>query len=51
MAERAKGVLEMYKEELLEENNIEIAKKLKGRLNPEEIARITGLSLSTVLLL
>lgn len=51
MAKRVKGVLEMYKEELLEENNIEIAKKLKGMHSPEEIAKITGLSLSTVLLL
>ncbi|WP_298523571.1 hypothetical protein [uncultured Methanobrevibacter sp.] len=51
MAERVKGVLEMYKEELIEKNKIEIAKNLKGLHTPEEIAKITGLSLSTVLLL
>lgn len=53
MAEKAKGVLQMYKEEMKEEfeKEIEIAKKLKGLHTPEEISKITGLSLKTVLLL
>lgn len=59
MAEKAKGVLEMYKEEMKEEMeeemreefNIEMAKKLKNVLSADEIAKITGLSLKTVLLL
>ena len=79
MAERAKGVLQMYKEEMKEEMkeevkeevkeemkeevkeemkeevkdeyNIEMAKKLKDVLSPEEIAKVTGLTLKTVLLL
>ena len=79
MAERAKGVLQMYKEEVKEEMkeevkeevqeemkeevkeemkeevkdeyNIEMAKKLKDVLSPEEIAKVTGLTLKTVLLL
>ena len=63
MAERRKGVLEMYKEEMKEEMkeevkeevkeeyNIEMARKLKDKLSPEEIAKVTGLSLSAVLLL
>ncbi|WP_407374951.1 hypothetical protein [Methanobrevibacter sp.] len=53
MAEKAKGVLQMYKEEMMDEfeKKIEIAKKLKGLHTPEEISKITGLSLKTVLLL
>ncbi len=51
MAERVKGVLELYKEEMREEYNLEMAKKLKKVLSPEETAKITGLSLSMVLLL
>lgn len=81
MAERAKGVLELYKEEmklemrdevkeevkqemkdevkqemkdevkeeLKNEYDIEMAKKLKDVLSPEEIVKVTGLSLKTVL--
>lgn len=53
MAGKVKGVLAMYKEEMKEEMReeykIEIAKKLKGMHSSEEIARITGLSLSKVL--
>ncbi len=53
MAEKAKGVLQRHKEEMWEEfeKKIEIAKKLKGLHTPEEISKITGLSLKTVLLL
>jgi len=39
-----KGYKEGYEEE-----KIEIAKKLKGKMAPEEIAKITGLTLTTVL--
>lgn len=63
MAERVKGVLELYKEEMKEEMkeevkeemreeyNIEMAKKLKEVLSAEKIAKITGLNLRAVLLL
>lgn len=57
MTERAKGVLELYKEEMkLEmkeemknEYDNEMAKKLKDVISPEEIVKITGLSLKTVI--
>ena len=49
MAKRVKGALELYKEEMREEFNIETAKKLKGLISPEEISKVTGLSLSKVL--
>lgn len=57
MTQKAKGVLQMYKEEIIEEiweelwdeYNREMAKKLKGKLCPEEIAKVTGLTLKTVL--
>lgn len=59
MAKRVKGALELYKEEMKEEMreeikeelNIEMAKKLKGLISPEEISKVTGLSLNKVLLL
>ena len=35
----------------IEKNKRDIAKKLKGLHPPEEISRITGLSLNTILLL
>lgn len=67
MAKKAKGVLESYKEEMKLEMkdevkaeveqeikgkyDIEMARKLKEVLSPEEIVKVTGLSLKTVLLL
>lgn len=51
MARRAKGVLELYKEEMKEQYGLEMAKKLKGMLSPQEISKVTGVSLKTVLLL
>ena len=49
MTKRVKGALELYKDEMREEFNIETAKKLKGLISPEEISKVTGLSLSRVL--
>ena len=57
MVGTAKGVLQMYKEEilkevqeeLLDEYNCEMAKRLKGKLSAEEIAKVTGLTLKTVI--
>ncbi len=65
MAKKAKGVLAMYKEEMKDEMRDEMrdeirdemrdeiamdfARKLKGKISPDEITQITGLSLATVL--
>lgn len=49
MAKRVKGALELYMGEMWEEFNIETAKKLKGLISPEEISKVTGLSLSKIL--
>jgi hypothetical protein len=51
MAEKAKCVLHMHKEEIENKKEIEMAGKLNGKLSFEEIAKVTGLSLNTVLLL
>ena len=59
MTQKVKGVLQRYKEEIIkemqeelwDEYRCEMAKKLNGKLSPEEIAKVTGLTLKTVLLL
>ena len=45
---KKEGYKEGYKEGI-KEVQIEIAEKLKGEMAPEEIAKITGLTLSAVL--
>ena len=49
MVEKAKGVLQMYAEEIENKKEIEIARKLKDVLPPKEIVKVTGLDLKTVL--
>lgn len=51
LAERTKGVLELYKEEMKDQYNLVMAKKLKAMLYHEEISKVTEVSLKTVLLL
>ena len=51
MQEVKDEVMQEVKDEVKYEYDIEMAKKLKDKLSPEEIVKITGLSLKTVLLL